>query len=205
MWVHWIALYYVRAGLESISYNRLAQNIFRFAQRSSLTLGRLTIEVRMSHLKLNSCQEYINFPYLVLFLRWRWVVPHQAVCFPPFFLMLRQVQNSFKMATRRYLHSGSQFYLWWNLCPRIPHGFLSEFSEPRWPQILSIPWLRKWILDIALSNSLNSSDTFQGMHPIHSHSWHSLKVRNPPTPLVITTSRMTLGYGPTTTLFILEL
>ena len=39
--------------------------------------------------------------------------------------------------------------------------------------------LRKWILDIALSNSLSSNDTFQGMLTLHRCCWNPLKFWNP--------------------------
>ena len=50
---------------------------------------------------------------------------------------------------------------------RIHLGFLSEFSEPRRLQLSPILRLRKWMLDIALSNDLSSNDTFQGMLTLH--------------------------------------
>ena len=97
----------------------------------------------MSHLKLNSCREhdpaYINFPYLVLFLCWRWVVPPSGIfssILPNAFSTAKFVQNGHPKvpSTFRFTSFSHEIYLPEPLSVLCPSFFrtpaASSYSYP---------------------------------------------------------------------------
>ena len=161
----------------------------------------------MFHLKLNSCREhdppYINFPYLVLFLRWRWVVPPSSM----FSSILPNASSTAKFVQNGHPKVSQLLDSVLSLMKSISQN-PSRFSVRvfRTPAASSYSYPTATKVDLGYRSVQQSEQQrYVPRYTSSSSIYYGAHWKFGTQTSIVITSLMTLGHGPTITLFILEL